>query len=166
MFSSLQFVLSASSNFGWRMPAGVHGKAGSTPVPGLPPKVDGEPLVNDCRQFGRLRRMQEELHGHRGPRFDSRLRRQPQWSNGRTTMMFSPRDRRRRLGKLLFVMKGGRMLGGTTYPVTITSLPIYFAGLPRGSAGECWREYMDGRVLYTAPGPRWSGTLAIVCRQR
>ena len=37
-------------------------------------KVDREALVIDCRQFGCLRRMQEELHGHRGTRFDSGLR--------------------------------------------------------------------------------------------
>lgn len=45
-------VLSASLNFDWRMPAGVHGTAGSTPVPGSLSKVDWEALVNDCRRLG------------------------------------------------------------------------------------------------------------------
>ena len=48
----LSSCLSALQSFGWRMPLGVHGKAGSTPVPGSLSKVDWGALVNDCRQRG------------------------------------------------------------------------------------------------------------------
>jgi hypothetical protein len=61
---------------------------------------------------------------------------QPQWSNGRATMMFSPRDRRGRLGQAAVGIKEGRMLGGTTYPVTIMSRPDL---LCRPSKRFCWR---------------------------
>src|SRR5262249_23525765 len=74
---------------------------------------------SDCRQLGVPAANAGGTTWHCGTRFDSGLRRKPQWSNGRTTMMFSPRDRRRRPGQVTVGIKEGRMLGGTTYPVTI-----------------------------------------------
>jgi hypothetical protein len=44
------------------------------------------------------------------------------------------------------------MLGGTTYPVTINVSAELLCRPSKSSAGECWREYMDRRVLYTASG--------------
>jgi hypothetical protein len=79
-------VLSASSGFGWRMPARVHGTAGSTPVLGSLSKVDWEALVNDCRQPGACGECKEELHGIVGSGSTPGCGQKPQWSNGRTTM--------------------------------------------------------------------------------
>ena len=44
--------------------------------------------------------------------------------------------------RLLRRMKGGRMLAGTTYPVTINVSVVSLSAFERDWAGECRREYM------------------------
>jgi hypothetical protein len=65
--SSPQARMIAVLDASWRMPAGVHGKAGSTPVPGRKVWKLSSILVASRE---RLRRMPKELHG---PRFESGL---------------------------------------------------------------------------------------------
>ncbi len=142
-------------SFGWRMPVGVHGKAGSTPVPGSLSKVDWGALVNDCRQRGACGECRRNYMALWAP---VRLRAAAKNRSGLTggqRCADSPPDRRRRCS-CLDIGSRGRMLGGLHLDTIHVSTDLFVGLFQR------FRERMPVGVHGTRPKTQAGSKPALV----